>query len=196
MDPELARRRLLIVPRFVDEQLARTLYHVLLLRNWRSDVKHDRQAPTADSHWGDATLDATLLVLKAKIEQTSGCRLLPTYAYARLYFRGDDLARHRDRASCQVAATVHLGVSGGPSQPIWFEPDIAVAQSPGDAVVYLGDSIDHWREPFDGDNFGQLFLNYVFADGGRAGLIYDGRREAFPPSLSPLPGASMAGRFR
>jgi len=189
MDPELARRRLLILPRFVDEQLARTLYHVLLLRNWRGDVKHDRQAPTADSHWGDVTLDATLLVLKRKIEQASGCRLLPTYAYARLYFRGDDLARHRDRASCQVAATVHLGVSGGPSQPIWFEPDIAVAQSPGDAVVYLGDSIDHWREPFDGDNFGQLFLNYVCADGERAGLIFDGRRGAFPPSLSPLPGA-------
>lgn len=196
MDPELARRRFLIVPRLVDEQFALVLYHVLLLRSWRGVVKHDRQAPTADSHWGDATLDATLLVLKAKIEQTSGCRLLPTYAYARLYFRGDELARHRDRASCQVAATIHLGASGGASQPIWFEPDIAVNQNPGDAVVYLGDSIDHWREPFDGNNFGQLFLNYVFADGERAGLIYDGRLDAFPPSVSPMPGACMASRFR
>lgn len=193
MNPELARRRVLVVPRFVDEQLARTLYHVLLLRNWRGEVKHDRQAPVADSHWGDATLDATLLVLKGKIEEASGCQLLPTYAYARLYFRGDGLPRHRDRDSCQVAATIHLGVSGGLSSPIWFEPDIAVTQSPGDAVVYLGDSIDHWREPFDGDNFGQLFLNYVFAWGERAGMIYDGRRAAFPPSLSPLQRVSAAG---
>jgi hypothetical protein len=196
MDPELARRRLVIVPRLVDDQLAHTLYHVLLLRNWRGEVKHDRQAPAADSHWGDATLDATLLVLKAKIEQASGCRLLPTYAYARLYFRGDHLARHRDRPSCQVAATIHLGSNGLPTPPIWFEPDIAVSQRPGDAVVYLGDSIDHWREPFDGENFGQLFLNYVFADGECAGLIHDGRRNAFPPSLSSLPGCGIPARLR
>lgn len=196
MVPELARRRLVIVPRLVNEQLTRTLYHVLLLRNWRSEVKHDHQSPAADSHWGDATLDATLLVLKAKIEQESGCLLLPTYAYARLYFPGDNLARHRDRASCQVAASIHLGSSGGASSPIWFEPDIAVSQRPGDAVIYLGDSIDHWREPFDGEHFGQLFLNYVFADGERAGLIHDGRHDAFPPSLSSLSGAGVPASLR
>ncbi|KQW02842.1 hypothetical protein [Rhizobacter sp. Root1221] len=191
MHAELARSRLVIVPGLVDEQLAHTLYHVLLLRSWRGEVKHDRQAPAADSHWGDATLDAALLILKVKIEEVSGCRLLPTYAYARLYFQGDALARHRDRASCQIAATIHLGATGGRASPIWFEPDIAVIQRPGDAVVYLGDSIDHWREPFDGESFGQLFLNYVFADGVRADLIHDGRRGAFPPSLTTPLGVGM-----
>jgi hypothetical protein len=73
--------------------------------------------------------------------------------------------------------------------PIWFAPDVAVSQQPGDAVIYLGDKIEHWREPFGGENFGQLFLNYVFVDGERKHLIYDGRREAFPPSLSPVPRA-------
>lgn len=186
MDAELARKRFVVVPRLIDEQLARTLYHVLLLRNWRGEVKYDRQTPTAESHWGDTTLDAALLVLQSRIEQSSGCRLLPTYAYARLYFNGDRLARHRDRAACQVAATIHLGADG-PAPPIWFEPGIAVSQRPGDAAVYLGDSIDHWREPFEGDRFGQLFLNYVFADGERTRLVYDGRSDAFPPSLSPSP---------
>lgn len=196
MDSELARRRFIVVPRLVDEQLARTLYGMLLLRSWRNEVKHDRQAPAAESHWGDATLDAALLALQPWIEQVSACRLLPTYAYARLYFRGDALARHRDRAACQVAATIHLGCCGGPSPPIWFEPDVAVDQRLGDAVVYLGDSIDHWREPFDGENFGQLFLNYVFADGDRSGLLHDCRLDAFPPSLSFLAGAAMTARRR
>lgn len=181
MDAELAHRRLLVVPHLIDEQLAGILYQMLVLRNWRGEIKHDRQVPLADSHWGDTTLDAALLVLTAAIERASGCRLLPTYAYARLYFHGESLARHRDRAACQVAATIHLG-SDGPSQPIRFEPDIAVSQRPGDAVVYLGDSIDHWRDAFDGERFGQLFLNYVFADGARAGLVYDGRHAAFPPA--------------
>jgi hypothetical protein len=184
MDPELAQRQLMIVPRLVDAQLAQVLYQVLLLRHWRGEVKHDAQVPQADSHWGDATLDAMLMVLTPHIEQASGCRLLPTYAYARLYFRGEALARHRDRAACQVAATIHLGANGGPASPILFEPAIAVTQHPGDAVVYLGDSIDHWREPFNGEHFGQLFLNYVHADGERAALIHDGRHGAFPPARS------------
>ncbi|MFV8604769.1 hypothetical protein ACNRDG_10725 [Ralstonia pseudosolanacearum] len=196
MVPELARRRFMIVPALIDERWAGMLYYVLLLRNWRGEAKRDRQSPMADSHWGDATLDATLLALKSGIEQVCGCWLLPTYAYARLYFHGDDLARHRDRAACQIAATIHLGSSDGHAPPIWFEPDVAVAQRPGDAVVYLGDSIDHWREPFGGENFGQLFLNYVFADGERAGLLHDGRRNAFPPSLSPRPAAAMPGCVR
>jgi len=190
MVPELATQRHVIAGRLIDERLALILYDVLLLRHWRGEAKRDRQAPGADSHWGDATLDATLLVLKPEIERISGCGLLPTYAYARLYFHGDDLPRHRDRAACQIAATIHLGSSGGPAPPIWFAPDVAITQRPGDAVVYLGDRIDHWREPFGGDSFGQLFLNYVFSDGERRDLIHDGRRGAFPPSLSPVPHAA------
>jgi hypothetical protein len=186
MAPDLAQHRHVIAPQLIDERLARVLYNVLVLRSWRCEAKHDRQSPGADSHWGDSTLDATLLALEPEIERICGCALLPTYAYARLYFHGDCLPRHRDRAACQVATTLHLGSSGAPASPIWFAPDVAVFQRPGDAVVYLGDEIDLWRGPFGGENFGQLFLNYVFADGERSNLLHDGRRGAFPPSLSPL----------
>ncbi len=189
MAPDLTEHRYIIVRRLIDECLARVLYNVLLLRNWRGETKHDRQVPGADSHWGDSTLDATLLALKPEIERICGCALLPTYAYARLYLDGDCLPRHRDRAACQVAATIHLESSGGAAPPIWFAPDIAVSQRPGDAVVYLGDEIEHWRDPFGGENFGQLFLNYVFADGERRNLIYDGRVGDFPPSFSADPHA-------
>lgn len=189
MAPDLARRRHVVVEGLIDAGLARLLYTVLLLRNWRGEVKHDQQSPGADSHWGDATLDAALLTLKPRIERVCGRPLLPTYAYARLYFHGDSLPRHRDRPACQVAATIHLGAAGAPAPPIWFAPESAVAQRPGDAVVYLGDEVDHWREPFQGANFGQLFLNYVFGEGERTHLVHDGRRDAFPPSLSPSPRA-------
>jgi hypothetical protein len=184
--PDLAQRGHVIAPRLIDERLACVFYDVLLLRNWRGEAKHDQQIPRADSHWGDCTLDAALIVLRSEIERICGCALLPTYAYARLYFHGDYLRRHRDRSACQVAATIHLGSSGGAAPLIWFAPDAAVSQTPGDAVVYLGDKVEHWRDPFSGENFGQLFLNYVFAEGDRRHLIYDGRRGAFPQSLSPV----------
>ena len=49
--------------------------------------------------------------------------------------------------------------------------------------VYLGDQVEHWRDAFTGSNFGQIFLNYVRADGARRSYVYDGRHHAFPPSL-------------
>ena len=62
-----------------------------------------------------------------------------------------------------------------------------MSQRPGDAVVYFGDRLEHWREPFEGTNFAQLFfLNYVRADGERRCYVHDGRKSAFPPAISPL----------
>jgi hypothetical protein len=182
--PTLASQGYVVVEGFVDPRLARILYNVLLLRHWRGESKHDDQVPDAHSYWGDSTLDAVLTGMLPDFEAAAGCALLPTYAYARLYLHGHALARHRDRAACEIAATIHLGHSGAAPPPIRFAPDVAVDQRPGDAVIYHGDQIEHWRDPFEGTNFGQLFLNYVRAAGPRRDYLYDGRRDAFPPSLS------------
>jgi hypothetical protein len=175
---KLAKEPYVVAPRFIDARMARMLYDMLLIRQWRGEGKRDNQVPGAHSHWGDSTLDALLVSLLPAVETASGQSLLPTYAYARLYQTGDHLPRHRDRAACEVAVTLHLGHSGNRPPPICFEPDIAVDQKPGDAVVYRGDQLDHWREPFSGDNFGQVFLNYVYAAGSRRHLVHDGRRDA------------------
>ncbi|MGR4866302.1 hypothetical protein [Caulobacter sp. LARHSG274] len=175
----------IVVSSLIDARLAGIVYAMLQLRRWRGEVKRDRQAPAADSHWGDATLDALLIGLQPDVERACGRSLLATYAYARLYGGGDALVRHRDRPAAEVAVTLHLGARGGAPPPICFAPDIAVIQKPGDGVIYPGDRLDHWRAPFDGENFGQLFLNYVMADGERTDLVHDGRRGAFPPVLSP-----------
>lgn len=173
-----------VVKGFLDGRMADTLLKVLLLRQWRGQFKRDDQVPNALSHWGDSTLDALLLSLEPDVEAISACRIIPTYAYARLYLNGDALHRHRDRAACEIAVTVHLGHQGPMAPPpIRFAPDVAVPQRPGDAVVYLGQKVEHWRDQFHGLHFGQLFLNYVRADGPHAAHAYDGRTEAFPPAL-------------
>ena len=33
--------------------------------------------------------------------------------------------------------------------------------NPGDMLVYKGDKLEHWREPFTGKICGQVFLHYV-----------------------------------
>lgn len=186
MAASLARQGYVIVEHFIDTRLARILYDMLLLRQWRGESKRDDQVPAAHSHWGDSTLDAVLLGLQPDVERAAGCALLPTYAYARLYLEGQALARHRDRDACEIAVTIHLGHSGAAPSPICFAPDVAVSQQAGDAVVYLGDRLEHWRAPFAGINFGQVFLNYVRADGARRAHLFDGRRDAFPPALAGM----------
>jgi len=183
MNPHLSEHAYVVVEDFLDRRLARILYDVLLLREWRGETRSDDQVANAHSFWGDSTLDALLVGLMPDVEEASGCPLLPTYSYARLYLAGNSLARHRDRQACEIAVTIHLGHTGGAPPPICFEPDVAVTQRPGDAVIYFGDRIDHWREPFTGARFGQVFLNYVRADGDRRHHAHDGRQNAFPSIL-------------
>lgn len=177
---QLAEQGLLVARGLIDSATAAWLYDLLLLRVWRGEAQHDDQVPDAFSFWGDATLDSLLVRMAGPLGRLADRPLLPTYAYARVYRLGDELPRHSDRAACQVAATIHLGSSGKPPPPIRFAPAVSVDQQPGDAVVYLGDKVEHWREPFAGEAFGQLFLNYVFADGDRARLVFDQRKGAFP----------------
>lgn len=169
-----------VVKHLIDRPFATTLYTMVLLRQFRGEFKRDDQVPHALSFWGDTTLDAVLLTLLPAIEEVSGCKLLPTYSYARLYLDGDALQRHRDRAACEIAVTIHLGHADSEPPPICFAPHFAVRQEPGDAVVYFGDQVEHWRDTFHGTNFGQLFLNYVRADGPQRGLAFDGRHKMFP----------------
>jgi hypothetical protein len=187
MLPALVNDGSLVVRDFLDRRLANFLYRVLLIREWRGEYNRDNQVPQALSFWGDPTLDALLLSLLPDMERVSDCTLVPTYCYARLYLHGNRLERHRDRQACEVAATIHLGHSGAAPPPICLAPNHAVDQEPGDAVVYLGSEVEHWRETFLGTNFGQVFLNYVRDDGPQRHHAFDGRLAMFPEALRPVP---------
>src|SRR3954454_8436192 len=87
-----------IVPGFVDQQLARMLYTMLLLRKHRGEGRRDDHIPSALSFWGDSALDAFHLSVLPDVEVVAAGPLLPTYCYARVYAHGDILQRHHDRA--------------------------------------------------------------------------------------------------
>ena len=119
MDSRLANQQYVVVEGFIDTRLARILYDMLLfIRHWRQEFKRDDQVPNANSHWGDSTLDALLVGLLPDVESASGCALLPTCFYARLYLQGQALPRHRDRAACEIAVTVHLGSADRQPPPL------------------------------------------------------------------------------
>ena len=140
----------------------------------------DAQVPNTYSHYSDIVMETLLRALVPRMEKHTGLKLHPTYSYARLYKNGDILHRHIDRFSCEISTTLHLG---GDPWSFFIEPSGTVNKAgiklnlkPGDMIVYKGCELEHWREPFTGQNCGQVFLHYNDASSKEAeNNKYDGR---------------------
>ena len=109
-------------------------------------------------------METLLASLKTKMEKETGYKLNETYSYARIYKTGDVLHRHKDRYSCEVSTTLHLG---GDPWPIYLDPTgkkgqagIKVELKQGDMLLYSGCDLEHWRDAFPGKDCAQVFLHY------------------------------------
>ena len=107
------------------------------------------------------------------MEKETGLLLLPTYSFWRMYTKFSDLKKHVDRPACEISVTVHTG-SDGTSWPI-FMNGTKIEMNHGDAVIYLGIELEHWRQEFQGDFHSQCFLHYVDANGPHKEHIRDKR---------------------
>jgi hypothetical protein len=122
------------------------------------------QSDNGDTCYYADPLMESLMVNKLELmQEETGLELLPTYAFWRMYTRFADLKKHKDRESCEVSVTVMLG-SDGTKWPI-FMNGTEINLEPGDAAIYLGCEIEHWREEFKGDWQAQTFLHYVDKNG-------------------------------
>ena len=161
----------------------------------------DKQIPNTYSHYADMVMETLLMKVLPKMQQETGLELIPTYSYARIYKRGDILKRHKDRPSCEISTTLNLG---GNPWPIFIDGTGAnnvvdeykniikpgapegtkVLLDVGDMLVYSGCELEHWREPFDGDICGQVFLHYNHVNGPFAEKNkFDGRPMLGLPSF-------------
>ena len=83
-------------------------------------VYPDTQCKNAYATYGDIAMETLLVMLKPTVEHYLKIKLIPTYAYARVYDNGSELFRHKDRMSCDYSVTLNLG---GDVWPIFLEPD-------------------------------------------------------------------------
>jgi hypothetical protein len=116
--------------------------------------------------YADPLMESLLINKNLEMEKFTGLSLKPTYAYWRMYTKFADLKPHKDRPACEISVTINLG-GDGTSWPIYMEGN-SVNLNPGDAVIYLGCELSHWREEFQGDWQAQTFLHYVDANGPNA----------------------------
>ena len=143
-------------------------------------MKPDGTAPGALSAAGDVFMDGLLIDLLPAAEKITQLQLFPTYSYFRVYHRGDVLAKHTDRPSCEISLSVCLGFQGEKPWPLMVEGaggSSAVELNPGDGLLYKGIECPHWREPLNGDFTAQVFLHYVDQNGPYAEWKFDKRSE-------------------
>tara|TARA_R110002167_G_scaffold174440_1_gene373299 strand:+ start:4049 stop:4672 length:624 start_codon:yes stop_codon:yes gene_type:complete len=124
----------------------------------------DGQIPNTYSHYSDIAMETLMLKCQSEMEKVTGLKLYPAYTYARIYKKGDELKRHKDRFSCEISTTMNLG---GDDWPIYLEPSgevgkkgIKVDLKSGDMLVYSGCELEHWRNKFRGKECVQVFLHY------------------------------------
>ena len=163
-------------------------YDTGLLGTWT-----DRQVPNTYSIYADPAMETLMMKVLPKMKQETGLQLVPTYSYARLYKKGDILKRHKDRPSCEISTTLNLGgdpwsifIDGTGADTVINEyKNIHKPNAPkgtkvllevGDMLVYSGCELEHWREPFEGNTCGQVFLHYNHVNGPFASKNkFDGR---------------------
>ena len=124
----------------------------------------DEQIPQTYSQYSNIAMETLMLKCQPKMEEVTGLKLYPAYTYARIYKKGDELKRHKDRFSCEISTTMNLA---GDDWPIYLEPSgeigkkgIKVDLKPGDMLVYSGCELEHWRNKFSGKECVQVFLHY------------------------------------
>ena len=146
--------------------------------------RDDPQVPGAYSKYADWVMETLLMFMIPVMKAKTGMDLIPTYSYTRLYEKGNILHRHKDRPSCEISTTLHLG---GDEWPIFLDPTgannivsgsetttvikpgapkgVRVDLKIGDMLIYSGCDLEHWRELFQGNICSQVFLHYNHAKG-------------------------------
>lgn len=140
-----------------------------------NDLQGDPQVAESHSKYNYVDFLELLCEKTPEVSQFLGETVLPTYTYARVYKKGSVLERHRDREACEVSLTLNL--SKDKEWPIWIQkPDgeeVSLNLKSGDAMMYLGNVADHWREEFQGNEYVQVFLHYVRSRGENAWAVFD-----------------------
>jgi hypothetical protein len=124
--------------------------------------------------YSDPLMETLMLMKKSIVEKETGKKLLATYSYWRTYTKFAILEKHIDRPACEISVTVLIG-KDKTKWPLFFGGNPVYLER-GDAIIYLGCEVEHWREEFQGDHQFQAFLHYVDADGKNKEWYMDKRK--------------------
>lgn len=182
MQLQIIQNNYLCIPGFITSDEAVFLAKEFKAHCEKFNIQGDPQAPNSSAMYGYMPFVRLLVEKIPEVSELLGEKVLPTYTYARVYKKGSELLRHRDRPACEISLTLNLSKDTG--WPIYFQrPDgseTSVELEPGDAVLYLGCQSDHWRNKFDGQECVQVFMHYVRSYGVKSWAYFDKQQQQNP----------------
>jgi hypothetical protein len=130
-------------------------------------------------YYADPLIEVLLKQCLSAVEEQTGLELEPTYSFSRVYQENEKLLPHTDRPSCEVSVTVNVACTGD-TWPIWMQYEgndpVKCLLSPGDAVIYKGCEVTHWRRKLPKGQINvQFMLHYVDKNGPYAKYKFDKR---------------------
>jgi hypothetical protein len=149
--------------------------HVRALRHYQRALIDSGQVPLGDAQCdrrygvhNEPMARFFLHQLAPAVSAIVGEPVTPAYSYSMSYRAGAVLAAHTDREQCEY--TVSLLIESTTTNdrkpwPLWLEvagSPVAVRQQPGDALVFAGRRLRHWRDRLpEGRTSTSLLLHYV-----------------------------------
>lgn len=127
--------------------------------------KDDGQVPGSPSFYEDKEGVLLQQKLSPLIEKYIQIPLKSVYCYHRVYRKGAILRSHKDSIRNEISATINLGYQGEPWD-LWLldyqENPQKVTLSPGDALIYKGAQLIHWRGKLEhGDYVSQIMFGFI-----------------------------------
>jgi hypothetical protein len=186
MNQQLIDNNYLHIPNFISKEEANNLANELIEYSKLPGnlMINDPQAPNSLAMYNYLSFVKLLVKKIPNVSEILQEDVLPTYTYTRIYTHGEVLTRHRDRSACEISITLNL--KKDTDWPIWFQKpngeEISLELNQGDAVMYLGEIADHWRDAYQGQEHVQLFLHYVNAEGSKYWAVFDQLKQQ-PPTL-------------
>ncbi len=175
-NPEFFRENQYVkVENLVPIDTCRIVTKYALLKEQTEFAREGQNAQVPESHsvYSDTLMETLLHFLQKHMEKHTGFSLCPTYSYYRVYRPGMDLKQHVDRPSCEISTTVCFGFNYAYKREdyrwgMYVYPNNLITQNPGDAIIYKGTDLPHWRNVFEagiGSYQVQGFFHYIDVNG-------------------------------
>jgi len=168
---------------------------IKFLKNKIVHEPEDVQVPGSVARYTVPEYKELHYLIKKQVEYVLEMDLYPTYYYDRFYFVGQELKRHTDREACEISVTLQISTNATKPWDIGFltpaGKEVYYSMKDGDAVIYKGNQIEHWRNPLqsrynkfqklyrkifnlkDDTYHHQIFFHYVNANGSNLHYAYD-----------------------
>ena len=171
---KLKEQKYVIVPNFMDKDIALEYYKIFRDYCEKQGADGDDQVPLCQSIYNFTPYVQLVCDYTKFVSDTLGVNVVPTYTFGRTYMNGAVLKKHKDFASCEISVSLHL--YGDKEWPLIIDGEEVYLKT-GEGVIYWGLETDHWREPYDGEEFTQVFLHYVRTYGEHKANLFDYPRQ-------------------